>query len=275
MAYREAAPEETRRFSALFVPWRGVVSAVLIGAAATVPLVVVGMSSLALSGPLAFFSAFLAWRTWQQIARLTVEITRAELRVRVRDEERSFARSSIAGLWVRARPASGVLGLLPGPRPTARGVFVRERDGQHDVFARAILAGRKLDAFVATLAEALDVERLPPDVGEGPVDDTKRALVWLAHVIAAVSGLGFGLEAIANQHTGELTITCEERCAFQGMECLPGGEVRMRLDPGFVTVELGEPGARRALVVEVREGHRTELVCRADATTPTPRPEAR
>ncbi|MCB9616650.1 MAG: hypothetical protein H6721_15975 [Sandaracinus sp.] len=37
---------------------------------------------------------------------------------------------------------------------------------------------------------------------------------------------------------------------------------------------LGEPGVRRALVVEVREGHRTALVCRAGATTPTPRPEA-
>ncbi|MCB9622225.1 MAG: hypothetical protein H6723_02690 [Sandaracinus sp.] len=274
MAYREAAPEETRRFSALFVPWRGLASALVIGAGAAVPLAVVGVGSVALSLPLALFALTLAWQTGREVTRVTIEVTRSEIRARVGHEEQRFALSELVSVQVMASPADGVFGLLPGPRLRDRRVLVATRDGRHEVLVRPVVAGKRLDAFVATAAGTVDLAVVASDVQETPVDAGKRAWVGFLHAVAVVSSVGFGAEALANRHTGELVITCEERCAFQGMECLPGGEVSMRLDPGLVTVELGEPGTRRALVVEVREGHRTELVCRADATTPTPHPEA-
>jgi hypothetical protein len=47
----------------------------------------------------------------------------------------------------------------------------------------------------------------------------------------------------ASTTQGWLSLRCEARCRFAGIECLPGGEVSMSLDPGEYTVEVFAPDA--------------------------------
>ncbi|MDQ3038052.1 MAG: hypothetical protein M3Y87_37005, partial [Myxococcota bacterium] len=103
-----------------------------------------------------------------------------------------------------------------------------------------------------------------------------RAYTGFAVLLTICTLLGFTIENVNARRTGRLEIVCTERCRFEGMDCLPGGMIAGRYDPGVQTIEVADPaapGGMRAVQAPIVLGHRTVFECRADATEPVPVPE--
>lgn len=84
-------------------------------------------------------------------------------------------------------------------------------------------------------------------------------------VVLAYGGVMMYLE---NDGTGQLSVTCEQRCRMESMECLPGGSYSMPLPPGAHTLEVWNPDLPtrwEPVTVQIRKGKTTNLTCR-----PTP-----
>lgn len=64
-------------------------------------------------------------------------------------------------------------------------------------------------------------------------------VVGLILAVAAVVQITWMLWAGHTQ--GLLLLECRTRCRFQNAECLPGGKIRMNLDPGDYTIEVWRP----------------------------------
>jgi len=101
-----------------------------------------------------------------------------------------------------------------------------------------------------------------------------RAWRPVALVVGVLFLIAVGGNALLAWHAdgtqGAIEIHAEHRCTFQGMELLPGGELRMSLDPGPYVVGVwspSAPGGWEMQTYEVRIGETTTITCRPTATS--------
>jgi hypothetical protein len=93
---------------------------------------------------------------------------------------------------------------------------------------------------------------------------THRLLLvfFAATALAAIANVA--LNAAQSDSTGVLRLECRHRCEFDGMTCLPGGVMELRLDPGEYPVKVwnaarADPWEQRSFAIEA--GERTQFVC--------------
>ncbi len=109
---------------------------------------------------------------------------------------------------------------------------------------------------------ALEVAQ--PHIGPTWWQRRRRTVVLALGAIAIVGAGQLALLVIADRTQGTLSLDCQGRCRFQGAECLPGGEVRMTLDPGAYTIDVwtgaeGAPWSPRTFAIAV--GETTDFIC--------------
>jgi hypothetical protein len=82
-------------------------------------------------------------------------------------------------------------------------------------------------------------------------------------MVLALAG-NFILERSMADSTGVLQLECRHRCEFQGMTCLPGGAMEMRLNPGEYDIKVWNPAAPDSWEphkFRVEVGAETRFVC--------------
>jgi hypothetical protein len=126
----------------------------------------------------------------------------------------------------------------------------------HERAARDLRAALDLDAKEPAARTSSPEARAP----------LARPLVAIATLIVAGAAGSLVFRHVASQNQGTLELRAEQRCRFQGMEILPGGEMSIGLDPGPYSIEVWSPDAedhwepREVLLVK---DETTTFVCRA------------
>jgi hypothetical protein len=93
----------------------------------------------------------------------------------------------------------------------------------------------------------------------------KRYIVIGAGALVAIVGIQLAISTIASRVQGTLQLECQQRCRFDGMECLPGGSMQMTLDEGTYQIEVwARSGSALWLpqTFQIVTGETTRFVCR-------------
>jgi hypothetical protein len=83
-------------------------------------------------------------------------------------------------------------------------------------------------------------------------------------VLLAVAGVLLAQLLVANKAHGTLELVCKQRCRFDGMECLPGGAMTMRLDAGTYSIDVWASSGSALWIpstFSIAVGETTHFVC--------------
>jgi hypothetical protein len=124
------------------------------------------------------------------------------------------------------------------------------------------------------LRALLDLPAREGRAPESPPPKARSKLVPIALMLGALVASSFVANWILNEVAmttqGRLELRAEQRCRFQAMELLPGGEMSTTLNPGRYEIEIWKPSGRSdqhdLWVGEefvIVQGQTTTFVCRA------------
>ena len=93
----------------------------------------------------------------------------------------------------------------------------------------------------------------------------KRFLLIGAGAVVAIAIVQLAILFIASKVQGTLILECEQRCRFQGLECLPGGSSRQSLAEGTYEIEIWAASGSALWIPKtfaIKTGETTTYVCR-------------
>jgi len=97
----------------------------------------------------------------------------------------------------------------------------------------------------------------------------KPLLYFFGGVVAIAAVAQFIATSYADAHQGWVELNAAARCRFQGAELLPGGSMRMALEPGSYAIEVYDPSVASRWETQhfdVRRGETTHVPCRPSSS---------